>query len=96
MTMSKALLGILAILLAGMAWAANSQVVVLRVDNMTCPACAVTIERALDKVDGVSAVKVDSDAGRVEVTIDSGRVTEDQVAVAVTNAGFPARVAGGP
>lgn len=93
MTVPKALLGILGILLADMAWAANPQVVVLQVKNMTCPACAITIERALDKVDGVSAVKVDSDASKVEVTIDTERATVDQVAVAVTNAGFPARVA---
>lgn len=94
MAMPKVLFGVLAMLLAGTAWAASPHVVTLQVENMTCPACAVTIERALDKVDGVSAVKVDSDAGKVEVTIDSERVTEAQVAVAVTNAGFPARVAG--
>ena len=52
----------LMILWTGMALAATPKKAVLDVENMTCPACSITIEKALDKVPGVSKARVDAKA----------------------------------
>lgn len=88
--MSKWALGVFAIMWAGVAMAAPEQVV-LEAENMTCPACSITIEKALEKVPGVTDTQVDTEAGIVTVTFDSERTSIPAVADAVTNAGFPAR-----
>ena len=75
-----------------MAPAAPPRQVVLHVQNMTCPACSITIEKALDKVPGVRARNVDTQAAIVTVAFDSDRTTEAAIAKAVSEAGFPAAV----
>ena len=57
----------LMILWTGMAWAATPKKAVLDVENMTCPACSITIEKALDTVPGVKAKRVDTQAATVTV-----------------------------
>jgi mercuric ion binding protein len=93
--MARFLVGVLIAALAGVANAATPRTVVLKVENMTCPACAITIDTALDKVAGISDSRIDTKAGTVTVTIDGERISADTVAATITNAGFPARVAGG-
>lgn len=83
-------LGIL--LSADLAAAATPHTVELRVKNMTCPACSITIEKALKKVDGVSRQRIDTEAGTVTVTFDGELTSTAKVAEAITNAGFPARI----
>ena len=39
--------------------AADPQTVVLDVQNMTCELCPITVKKALDKVPGVAATKID-------------------------------------
>ena len=41
------------------ALAAEPQTVVLDVQNMTCELCPITVKKALDKVPGVAATKID-------------------------------------
>lgn len=79
----------------GLAWAAPPSPLVLKVDNMTCPACSITIERALDKVPGVIGQRIDTEAGTVTVTFDADRTSAEAIATAITDAGFPARRDGG-
>lgn len=73
-----------------MAFAAGPRQIVLQVQNMTCPACSITIEKALDNVPGVSAKHVDTTAATVTVTFDGNRTTEVAIARAISEAGFPA------
>ena len=81
----------LMILWTGMALAATPKKAVLDVENMTCPACSITIEKALDKVPGVSKARVDATAATVTVDFDAGRTNVPAIARAITDAGFPAK-----
>ena len=81
----------LMILWTGMALAATPKKAVLDVENMTCPACSITIEKALDKVPGVSKARVDAKAATVTVNFDAGRTNVPAIARAITDAGFPAK-----
>lgn len=65
--------------------------VLLDVENMTCPACAITIGIALDKVPGVTDKRIDAGTETVTVTFDPERTSVAAVAKAVTEAGFPAK-----
>lgn len=71
--------------------AAPATVVVLDAENITCPACAITIRKALEKVPGVTDTKVDTREESVTVTFDSNQTDTSAIARAVTEAGFPAK-----
>jgi periplasmic mercuric ion binding protein len=88
--MRKWLIGLMAVW-TGIALAATPKKAVLDVENMTCPACSITIGKALDKVPGVTATQVDTGTATVTVTFDAERTTVSAVARAVTEAGFPAK-----
>lgn len=88
--MRKMLFGLVTMLVMSVANAAPPKQVVLDVKNMTCPACGITIEKALGDVAGVARIKVDTSAGTVAVTFDPGRTTVPAVARAISDAGFPA------
>ena len=76
----------------GMVSAATPKQVMLHVENMTCPACSITIEKALDQVPGVTGRQVNTQAGTVVVTFDAERTSLPVVTRAITDAGFPASV----
>ena len=61
------------------------------VQNMTCAACGITIEKALGRVAGVSSTKVDAETNTVTVEFDAKRTTPSALAEVITNAGFPAK-----
>ena len=82
---------VLLALWAGSALAATPKMAVLDVENMTCPACSITIEKALDKIPGVSKTQVDTKAATVTVSFDAERTSVPALARAVTEAGFPAK-----
>lgn len=88
--MRKILLGLILSASMGLVSAATPKQVALHVENMTCPACSITIEKALDKVPGVTARRVDTQAATVTVTFDAERTSTAAVAKAITDAGFPA------
>jgi len=69
--------------------AATPQTVTLDVKNMTCPVCPITVKKALEKVSGVSAVKVDFAKKSVIVTFDPDKTKPDALTRATTDAGFP-------
>ena len=89
--MRKWTMGLVAALWAGWAMAATPQTVVLAVENMTCPACRITIEKALGQVHGVSRQHVDTEGGTVTVAFDADLTSAAKLADAITNAGFPAK-----
>ncbi len=93
--MRKWILALVAALSVGAALAATPANVVLDAENMTCPACGITIRKALEKVPGVTDTKVDTRAETVTVTFDSSRTDTSAIARAVTGAGFPAKARAG-
>jgi mercuric ion binding protein len=80
------------LLLFGSALAAEPRTVTLGVEHMTCPACPITVRKALSQVAGVSASTVDMQAHTATVTFDPARTTPEALAAAVSQAGYPARV----
>jgi mercuric ion binding protein len=80
------------LLLSGSALAADPRTVTLGVEHMTCAACPITVRKALSQVAGVSASTVDMKAHTATITLDPTRTTPEALAMAVSNAGFPARV----
>lgn len=90
--MRNAILVLWALVWVGLATAATPKTIVLDVENVTCPACGLTIEKALDRVPGVSELYVDTQAATVKVTFDPARTSASDVAKAITGAGFPAKV----
>ena len=73
------------------ALAGNPQVVVLDVQKMTCSLCSVTVQKALEKVPGVSDTKIDYDKKTATVKFDPERVTPAILMKATTEAGFPSK-----
>ena len=90
--MHKILISLVLTAWMGLAWAATPKQVVLQVENMTCPECNITIEKALDAVPGVTTKRIDAKAATVSVGFDAERTNVAAIAKAITNAGFPAKV----
>jgi len=72
------------------AWASH-QTVTLNVSGMTCPACPITVKKALEKVSGVSKVEVRYEKKQVLVTFDDAKTNTDALMKATTNAGYPSQ-----
>ena len=77
------------------AFAATARTAVLDVQNMTCSLCSITIRKALEKVPGVVAAKVDYDHKTATVRYDADKADPAELVKAATNAGFPAKLHGG-
>lgn len=69
--------------------AAEPQTVVLDVQNMTCELCPITVKKALDKVPGVAATKIDLTKKTATVRFDPERANVAALVKATTNAGYP-------
>jgi mercuric transport protein len=80
------------LLLAGSAFAAEPRTITLGVEHMTCAACPITVRKALSHVAGVAQSTVDMEAHTATVTFDPGKTTPEALAMAVSQAGFPAKV----
>ncbi len=77
------------LLLAGSAFAGVTQTITLNVKKMTCPACPITVKKALEQVPGVSDVKIDFEHKIATVRVDMDRATVASLTKATTDAGFP-------
>jgi len=64
------------------------------IDNMTCALCPLTVRKAMEKVAGVRDVKVDFKAKTATVQFDPSQATIEAIALASTNAGYPAHPSG--
>lgn len=84
-----AALAILSLPLA--ASAAADAKAVLDVKGMHCATCPLTVKTLLKKQPGVEAVRVDARENTATVEFDSRRVTPEQLAKAVSDAGYPAQ-----
>ena len=72
--------------------ATTPKTVTLAVQNMTCELCPITVKKSLEKVPGVSAVKVDFDRKTAIVTYDADKAQPEALTKATTNAGYPSTV----
>lgn len=61
------------------------------IENMTCATCPITVRKAMMKVEGVKSVEVDFEAKTATVVFDPARTDPDEIALASTNAGYPAQ-----
>lgn len=61
----------------------------LHVEGMSCGSCVKHVNTALQPIEGVDGVTVDLASGRVTV---SGDVEGDVLVLALTEAGYPARL----
>ncbi|MDQ3694087.1 MAG: heavy metal translocating P-type ATPase, partial [Chloroflexota bacterium] len=70
------------------ALAAPEEEIGIPIEGMTCASCVRHVERALEKVPGVSSVSVNLATERAAVTFDPGQTTLDQLSAAVEKAGY--------
>lgn len=69
------------------------QTITLKLQNMTCALCPITIKKALQDVKGVLQVIVDFDTKTAAITFDSKKTNSDDLIKATTNAGYPSAIA---
>lgn len=77
-----------AILAATPAWAAT-QTVILSVPDMSCPACPITVKKALSKVDGVGKINVSLEKHEAVVVFDDKKTSISKLTEATGMAGYP-------
>ncbi|MGE3319497.1 MAG: cation transporter [Candidatus Berkiella sp.] len=90
-----ALVAIIAIMNLRLAFAQAVEVqrrVTLNVPTMTCPICPITVKESLEKLPGVIQVKIDLKRKTATVLYDPQKVKINQLILAATNAGYPAKI----
>jgi periplasmic mercuric ion binding protein len=68
---------------------AELQTVRLSVPGMTCPACPITVKKALSRVPGVNAVTVNFEKRQATVEFDDIRTNVVALVRATGDAGYP-------
>ncbi len=80
-----------AVLYAGAAIAGDTHYL-LQVDGMNCPFCVYSIEKQLEKFDGVENVESDLALGQISVEVADGvTLTEETAREIIRDAGFTLR-----
>ena len=74
------------------ALAATPKSVTLDVTKMTCETCPIVVKKALEKVPGVSEVKMDFAKKTATVQFDPDKAGAAALVKATTDAGFPSTV----
>ena len=77
------------LLLAGTAFA-KDVTTQIKVSGMTCDACAISVQKSLEKTKGVKHAEVSSEKGLASVVYDDAQVTEQQLRDAINKTGFKA------
>ncbi len=65
-----------------------------RIDGMHCTSCAMTIDWEVEDVTGVREARTSYADSRTTVTFDPALVSDDDIAAAITRAGFEVRIDG--
>jgi mercuric ion binding protein len=78
-----------ALLLSGSAFAGTSKTLTLDVKNMSCPACPITVKKALEKNPGVGDVKIDFDYKTATMRLDAEKADVAILTKATMDTGFP-------
>jgi Cu+-exporting ATPase len=63
---------------------------ILKIEGMTCAACAKAVERATKKVEGVSEANVNIATEKLNVTFDEGKSDLEKIKAAIEKAGYKA------
>lgn len=63
---------------------------VLRIEGMHCGACALTVDDALEELDGVTRSKTSFARARAKVNYDESRVGVDELRRAIAELGYDA------
>ncbi|MGC2030044.1 MAG: mercury resistance system periplasmic binding protein MerP [Steroidobacteraceae bacterium] len=87
---------LMAVIAAGVAFAAPPQTTTLAVENMTCGTCPIVVKKALERVPGVTSTSVDFDNKTATVTFDPDKANAAKLTQATTEAGFPSKVVSKP
>jgi mercuric ion binding protein len=82
----------LGLLGSGTAFAAE-RTVQLEVAHMSCAACAPIVRKTLSSIAGVTSVAVSAEKAAAVVTFDDQKTSVDALVKAVTNAGYPTKLA---
>ncbi|TDY50200.1 Cu+-exporting ATPase [Alicyclobacillus sacchari] len=72
--------------------AVPTKVAVLKIDGMTCAACAARIEKVVGRTDGVESVEVNLASEKGTVTFVPGLIDEQGIISRIEKAGYGARV----
>lgn len=67
--------------------------VTLKVENMNCSACPLTVRKSLEKVPGVAKAKADFETRTAIVTFDPAKTNIEALTRATTEAGYPSALA---
>lgn len=70
----------------------STERVILEIEGMTCASCTATAERALTRLEGVHGVQVTYEPPEAQVQFDPSVISPDELADAVTQAGYKTRV----
>jgi len=73
-------------------FAGSVQTVTLDVQNMTCAICPITVKKALERVPGVTAAKVDFDKKTASISFDPDKANLAALTKATADAGYPSSV----
>lgn len=65
-----------------------SEKIVLKIGGMTCAACAVNVQKAISRVEGVEAAEVNIATEKAAVVVDLDKVGKSEIVAAVKNAGY--------
>lgn len=80
-----------AMLAAAPAWAAT-QTVTLSVPDMNCPACPITVKKALSRVEGVGTINVSLEKREAVIVFDDKKTGISKLTEATGMAGYPSSV----
>jgi mercuric ion binding protein len=81
-----------AVALPSILFAGTLQTVTLDVQNMTCAVCPITVKKALERVSGVTDVKVDFDSKTATLSFDPDKANFAAITKATADAGYPSSV----
>jgi len=87
MTPLRLLASMLLLIVAAFAKDVTTQI---KVSGMTCAACAVSVQKSLQRVKGVRNAEVSSEKGLATVTYDDAQANEQQLRDAINKTGFNA------
>ena len=87
--MRKSVVSLLVALSPFAALAATPQTTTLDVQNMTCELCPITVKKSLERVLGVSQVRIDFAKKTATVTFDADQAQVSALVQATTDAGYP-------
>ncbi len=62
----------------------DKETTVIKVEGMSCPYCAKTVEETISKEAGVSSVELDAATGLATITYDKEKTTPEKIAKNVT------------